>query len=104
MISKPVGATEVVPLLLEPSNHSILTEVQASAFLTDLSKRFVNDGLEDVLGPAVKSITAEVLNKKININDMAWRQPVAAFRDLAESKPLAAMVCTLYIYFFITLL
>jgi ubiquitin conjugation factor E4 B len=89
---KPAGAAELVPLLLHPSSHGILSETQISSFLTDLSKRFGGDGLEDVLGPGVQLLVDDFRTRKLNMSGMEWREHVLALRTLVEDKAVASMV------------
>jgi ubiquitin conjugation factor E4 B len=95
---KPAGAVELVPLLLRPASHPILSETQVSSFLTELTKRFGGDGLEDVLGPGVQLLVEDLSLRRLNMSGMEWREHVLAFRSLVDDKVVASMVNTVLLH------
>ncbi|KAG8832211.1 hypothetical protein FRC17_001747 [Serendipita sp. 399] len=100
--SKPLGAEELLPSLYalntSPSTFGSSPELNVLLnpstdlvpFLTDLGKRFHQDGLEDVLGEVHTTAT---LPPGLSTN--SWRSSVMALECLCSVKPIASMITSL---------
>ncbi|CCA73755.1 related to UFD2-ubiquitin fusion degradation protein [Serendipita indica DSM 11827] len=118
--TKPLGGAELLPPLFAlASANSVFSATSPMAqdlildpsselqpFLSDLAKRFHQDGLEEVLGGVVRSVafsphlavgmvhTTATLSSTA-VNPTSWRSAVAALECLFSIKPIAAMITTL---------
>lgn len=69
-----------------------------ASFITDLARRFSGDGLEDILGPAIRDINLTVLSQRQTMSGLDWRASVRAISELVENKQVAAIVrCASYL-------
>lgn len=87
------GTDGLVKLLTHPAPTDPLTQHKWS-LIHQLSSRFDNDGLEDIIGPTLIRIAMDVnlLTSKWHLGGHEWRVHVRTIEDLMEVKPIAKVV------------
>ena len=102
---RPLGHPELLQAILAAANSTtaqstaLLGGPQLQSFLMDLSRRFAptpenpdeENLLPEILGPVILSVARELINKKMTMSTMEWREPVRALLALTEIKPIAAI-------------
>jgi hypothetical protein len=63
-----------------------------ATFVADLTKRFADDGLDDILGPVIRDVCLTVLSNRQTMASLDWRASVRAILELVETKQVAALV------------
>ncbi|CAE6469063.1 ubiquitin conjugation factor E4 B [Rhizoctonia solani] len=92
-----LGAQELLPSLLSLSSAPLnagqtalgLGAGDVEAFIGDLAKRFVDDGLDDIFGPIINMVVAALPAEGLGSGGSEWRAVVGALEALVSDKNVA---------------
>ncbi|CAE6512214.1 unnamed protein product [Rhizoctonia solani] len=93
----PLGAQELLPSLLSLSSAPLnagstalgLGAGDVEAFIGDLAKRFVDDGLDDIFGPIITMVIGALPAEGLGSGGSEWRAVVGALEALVSDKNVA---------------
>ncbi|KAI7965561.1 hypothetical protein MJO29_001309 [Puccinia striiformis f. sp. tritici] len=87
------GTDELIDLFINPSPSNPLIQHKWT-LIHELSQRFDNDGLEEVIGPVLMRIAMDtnLLTSKWHIGAHEWRIPVRTIEDFLDVKPIARIL------------
>ncbi|CAH7685783.1 ubiquitin elongating factor core-domain-containing protein [Phakopsora pachyrhizi] len=97
-----LGTTELVQVLIDPSPSDPLVN-QICSLLNDLSIRFENDGLEEVIGPALTRIAMDpnIHNSNWHLANHQWRNNLRVLEEMVQLKQIARILPNLSAWSFI---
>ncbi|KAJ1303373.1 hypothetical protein OPQ81_011567 [Rhizoctonia solani] len=95
----PLGAQELLPSLLSLSSAPLNAGTTAlglgagdvEAFIGDLAKRFVDDGLEEIFGSIITMVVGALPAEGLGSGASEWRAVVGALEALVSDKNVAAV-------------
>ncbi|CAE7116128.1 unnamed protein product [Rhizoctonia solani] len=93
----PLGAQELLPSLLSLSSAPLnagstalgLGAGDVEAFIGDLAKRFVDDGLDEIFGPIITMVIGALPAEGLGSGGSEWRAVVGALEALVSDKHIA---------------
>ncbi|KAI9620094.1 hypothetical protein KEM48_008369 [Puccinia striiformis f. sp. tritici PST-130] len=91
--NESTGTDELIDLFINPSPSNPLIQHKWT-LIHELSQRFDNDGLEEVIGPVLMRIAMDtnLLTSKWHIGAHEWRIPVRTIEDFLDVKPIARIL------------
>ncbi|CAE6526367.1 unnamed protein product [Rhizoctonia solani] len=95
----PLGPQELLPSLLSLSSAPLNAGTTAlglgagdvEAFVGDLAKRFLDDGLDDIFGPIITMVIGALPAEGLGSGGSEWRAIVGALEALVSDKNVAAV-------------
>ncbi|KDN45409.1 hypothetical protein RSAG8_04996, partial [Rhizoctonia solani AG-8 WAC10335] len=99
----PLGAQELLPSLLSLSSAPLnagstalgLGAGDVEAFIGDLAKRFVDDGLDEIFAPIINMVVGALPAEGLGSGGSEWRAVVGALEALVSDKHVATTVSRL---------